>query len=85
LAVLVAVAITYQLARLQGHPTFRGAGNFFSLFTIQSNIIAATLLVSTALVDVLQHGFGRVLLNGVGFAFAFALAFVRITARRAIP
>jgi hypothetical protein len=49
-AVLVAVAITYQLARLQGHPTFRGPGNFFSFFTIQSNIMAAIVLVLTALV-----------------------------------
>ncbi len=49
-AVLAAVAITYQLARLQGHPTFRGEGNFFSFFTIQSNILAATMLVLTAIV-----------------------------------
>ncbi len=44
------VAMTYQLARLQGHPSFRGEGNFFSFFTIQSNILAATMLALTALV-----------------------------------
>jgi hypothetical protein len=49
-AMLAVVAMTYQLARLQGHPSFRGADNFFSFFTIQSNIGAATVLVLTALV-----------------------------------
>jgi hypothetical protein len=49
-ALLAAVAITYQLARLQGHPSFGGPGNFFSFFTIQSNILAATMLVLAALV-----------------------------------
>jgi hypothetical protein len=51
-AALAVVAITYQLARLQGHPSFGGAGNFFSFFTIQSNILAATMLVLAALVRV---------------------------------
>jgi len=49
-ALLTAVAITYQLARLQGHPHFGGPGNFFSFFTIQSNILAAAMFVSVALV-----------------------------------
>jgi hypothetical protein len=49
-ATLVAVAVTYQLARLQGHPSFRGTGNFFSFFTIQSNILAAATFVLAALV-----------------------------------
>jgi hypothetical protein len=49
-AMLCVVAITYQLARLQGHPGFRGPGNFFSFFTIQSNILAAAALVLAALV-----------------------------------
>ncbi|HUJ54358.1 MAG TPA: Pr6Pr family membrane protein [Gaiellaceae bacterium] len=49
-ATLGGVAMTYQLARLQGHPGFRGAGNFFSFFTIQSNILAAAMLVLVALV-----------------------------------
>jgi hypothetical protein len=49
-ALLAAVAITYQLARLQGHPSFRGAGNFFSFFTIQSNILAAGALALAAVV-----------------------------------
>jgi hypothetical protein len=43
------VAITYQYARLQGLETFR-PGNFFSFFTIQSNILAAATLVLSALV-----------------------------------
>jgi hypothetical protein len=50
IALLAAAAITYQLARLQGHSSFRGPGNFFSFFTIQSNILAATALVLAALV-----------------------------------
>ena len=41
--------MTYQFTRLNGHASFR-PGNFFSFFTIQSNIIAATLLVLAALV-----------------------------------
>lgn len=49
-AVLGVVAMTYQLALLQGHPSFRGEGNFFSFFTIQSNILAVMALVLTALV-----------------------------------
>jgi hypothetical protein len=49
-ALLAAVAITYQLARLQGHPSFGGPGNFFSFFTIQANILAAAMLVLAALV-----------------------------------
>jgi hypothetical protein len=49
-AALAIVAITYQLARLQGHPSFGGAGNFFSFFTIQSNILAAAMFVLVALV-----------------------------------
>jgi hypothetical protein len=44
-AALGAVAITYQLARLQAHPSFGGLGNFFSFFTIQSNILAAAMFV----------------------------------------
>jgi hypothetical protein len=31
-ALLAAVAITYRLARLQGHASFGGPGNFFSFF-----------------------------------------------------
>jgi hypothetical protein len=49
-AALAVVAITYQLARLQGHASFGGAGNFFSFFTIQSNILAAAMFVLAALV-----------------------------------
>jgi hypothetical protein len=41
--------MTYQLAKLNGIPSF-SPGNFFSFFTIQSNILAATTLVLTALV-----------------------------------
>ena len=48
-AVLAAVAMTYQFAKLNGNPGF-SPGNFFSFFTIQSNVFAATMLVLTALV-----------------------------------
>jgi hypothetical protein len=48
-AVLAAVAMTYQFAKLNGNPGF-SPGNFFSFFTIQSNLLAATILVLTALV-----------------------------------
>lgn len=48
-AVLGAVAMTYQFAKLNGDEAF-SEGNFFSFFTIQSNIFAATMLVMTALV-----------------------------------
>jgi hypothetical protein len=63
-AVLCAVAITYQLARLQGHSSFRGAGNFFSFFTIQSNIIAATVLVLTALMRPRERSLGFEAIRG---------------------
>src|SRR6476620_8093071 len=43
------VAMTYQYTRLQPIPTFRPA-NFFSFFTIQSNIVAVIALVLAALV-----------------------------------
>lgn len=48
-AVVGVIAMTYQFTRLQGHPTFK-PGNFFSFFTIQSNVLAATMLVLAALV-----------------------------------
>jgi hypothetical protein len=43
------VAMTYQYAKLNGLASF-SPGNFFSFFTIQSNILAATLLILTALI-----------------------------------
>jgi hypothetical protein len=43
------VAMTYQFTRLQSLPTF-GPGNFFSFFTIQSNILASAALIFTALI-----------------------------------
>jgi hypothetical protein len=49
-ATATVVAMTYQLATLNAtFPPF-SAGNFFSFFTIQSNILAAMLLVATALI-----------------------------------
>jgi hypothetical protein len=44
-----AVAMTYQFAKLNGSASF-SPGNFFSFFTIQSNILAATMLMLTALI-----------------------------------
>ena len=41
--------MTYQFAKLNGNASF-SPGNFFSFFTIQSNILAATMLAVTALV-----------------------------------
>ena len=41
--------MTYQYAKLNGLASF-SPGNFFSFFTIQSNILASTLLVLTALI-----------------------------------
>jgi hypothetical protein len=43
------VTIAYQFAKLNGSEGF-SAGNFFSFFTIQSNIAAAATLLLTALV-----------------------------------
>ena len=48
-AVLCAATIAYQLGRLKEVPTFN-PWNFFSFFTIQSNILAATMLVLASLV-----------------------------------
>jgi hypothetical protein len=49
-ATATVVAMTYQFATLKATlPTF-SLGNFFSFFTIQSNILAALTLVATALV-----------------------------------
>ena len=41
--------MTYQYAKLNGNASF-SPGNFFSFFTIQSNILAATMLALTAVV-----------------------------------
>lgn len=48
-AVLGTVAMSYQFAKLNGNEAF-SEGNFFSFFTIQSNIFAAVMLVMSALV-----------------------------------
>jgi hypothetical protein len=48
-AVTGAVAMTYQFAKLNGNASF-SPGNFFSFFTIQANILAATTLALTALI-----------------------------------
>lgn len=54
-ATLVVVAMTYQFAKLDDLPEF-SAGNFFSFFTIQSNILAAAMLVAAALVRRPERG-----------------------------
>jgi len=69
-AMLAVVAITYQLARLQGHPGFN-PGNFFSFFTIQSNILAAAMLAVAALV---RRGERTPLLEAARGAAAFYIA-----------
>jgi hypothetical protein len=48
-AALGVAAISYQAAALNTGHTFY-PGNFFSFFTIQANILAATLLALTAIV-----------------------------------
>lgn len=49
-ATLTVVAMAYQFGSLSASlPTFSG-GNFFSFFTIQTNILAAAMLALTALV-----------------------------------
>ena len=49
-ATLAVVAITYQFASLRhGLPTFN-AGNFFSFFTIQTNVFAIAMLVLVVIV-----------------------------------
>lgn len=49
LAVVGVIGMTYQFTRLQPVPAFK-PGNFFSFFTIQSNILAAAMLVLAALI-----------------------------------
>jgi hypothetical protein len=49
-AVVGVVAMTYQFAVLKTTLPAFSPGNFFSFFTIQSNILAAALLVAAALV-----------------------------------
>ncbi len=48
-AVAAVVAMTYQFASSSDRPGF-GAGNFFSFFTIQSNVFAAAILGLAAIV-----------------------------------
>jgi hypothetical protein len=48
-AALGVAAMSYQYASSSARPTF-SAGNYFSFFTIQANILAATMLVLAALV-----------------------------------
>jgi hypothetical protein len=54
-ATLGVVAMTYQFAKIDDRPDF-SAGNFFSFFTIQSNILAAALLVAAVLVRPPERG-----------------------------
>jgi hypothetical protein len=49
-ATAAVVAITYQFASLKAHVPSFNPGNFFSFFTIQSNILAAAVLVGAAVV-----------------------------------
>jgi hypothetical protein len=49
-AVVGVVAMTYQFAVLNTTLPSFSAGNFFSFFTIQSNILAAAMLVAAAIV-----------------------------------
>ncbi len=49
-AVTTVVAMTYQFASLRATVRLFNPGNFFSFFTIQSNILAAALLFSMALI-----------------------------------
>jgi hypothetical protein len=48
-ATATVVAMTYQLATIRDRPEFN-IGNFFSFFTIQSNILAAALLALAVIV-----------------------------------
>jgi len=48
-AALGVAAMTFQFASIHGRPEF-SAGNFFSFFTIQSNIVAAVTLCLAAVV-----------------------------------
>ena len=54
-ALLTVVAMTYQFASINDRPEF-SAGNFFGFFTIQSNILAAVMLVAAALVRPQERG-----------------------------
>ena len=54
-ALLTVVAMTYQFASIDDRPEF-SAGNFFGFFTIQSNILAAVMLVAAALVRPQERG-----------------------------
>jgi len=54
-AALGVVAMAYQFGRLATLPTF-GAGNFFSFFTIQSNLLAVAALALTAIVRREERG-----------------------------
>jgi hypothetical protein len=54
-ATLGVVAMTYQFASIDDRPEF-SAGNFFSFFTIQSNILAAAMLALTAIVHRQERG-----------------------------
>ena len=70
-AVAVIVAITYQFASLrQGLPTFN-PGNFFSFFTIQTNLLAIVML---ALVVVIRPPERTVLFDAVRGAVTLYIA-----------
>jgi hypothetical protein len=81
-ATATVVAMTYQFATLNATlPTF-SAGNFFSFFTIQTNILAALMLVAAAIVrrrertdafDALR-GAGTLYITITGVVFALLLS-----------
>jgi hypothetical protein len=86
------VAMTYQFARLNGGPSF-SPENFFSFFTIQSNILAVAILSLTALVpqasrtplfDAVRSGIALYLLI-TGVVFALLLAGLQEELQTTIP
>lgn len=70
-ATATAVAITYQFASLDATLPRFSPGNFFSFFTIQSNILAALLLFAAALI---RRGERTALFDGVRGAATLYIA-----------
>ena len=92
LATTATVAITYQLAVLHERGTLR-VGNFFSFFTIQSNVLAVCLLALLAIVRKEERtptfdaarGAVTLFISTTGVVFALLLEGHQETVQTAVP
>jgi hypothetical protein len=92
-AAVAAVAMTYQFAEGTANDSRFAAANFFSFFTIQSNVLAAAMLVLAALVRTRERtplfdavrGAVTLYISTTGVVFAILLAGLQEELQTTIP